>query len=103
MQISWKCIELARGTGERPSRLLQMISKAVGLIPIIFLLTMQDHQYVLLKNPLADQMRYGQTLHQVNEGLHFAFIVVCAIVVVQLAFDIGKWILEDYRGRIAKA
>ena len=59
--------------------------------------------FVLLKNPLADQMRYGQTLHQVNEGLHFAFIVVCAIVVVQLAFDIGKWILEDYRGRIAKA
>ena len=99
MQIAWKCIELARGTWDRQSRLLHIVSKAVGLIPIVFLLTMQDHHYVLLKNPMADQLRYGQTLHQVNEGLHFAFVVVCAIVVVQLAFDIGKWILEEHRSQ----
>lgn len=101
MQVAWKCIELARGTWDRPSRLLNIVSKAVGLIPIVFLLSTEDHQYVLLKNPVATEMHYGQTLHQVNEGLHFAFVVVCAIVVVQLAFDIGKWILEDRRRSLA--
>ena len=103
MQIAWKCVELARGTWEHPSRLLQIISKAVGLIPVVFLLTTPDHRYVLLKNPAADQTHFGQNLYQVNEGLHFAFVVVCAIVVLQLAFDIGKWIWESYRNRIAAA
>jgi hypothetical protein len=101
MQIGWKCIELARGTWERPSRLLQIASKAFGLIPVVFLLTTPDHHYVLLKNPLANQMHYAQTLHQVNEGLHFAFAVVCAIVVLQLAFDIGKLIWSRNRKRLA--
>jgi hypothetical protein len=99
MQIAWKCVELARGTWQWPSRMLQIISKAVGLIPVAFLLTTPDHRYVLLKNPATDQLRYGQTLQQVNQGLQFAFGVVCAIVVLQLAFDSAKWILEAYRSR----
>jgi hypothetical protein len=101
MQVGWKCIELARGTWERPSRLLQIVSKAFGLIPVVFLLTTPDHRYVFLKNSVANQMHYAQTLHQVNEGLHFAFVVVCAIVVVQLAFDIGKWIWDGHRNHLA--
>lgn len=103
MQIAWKCIELARGTWQWPSRMLQIVSKAVGLIPIAFLLTTPDHRYVLLKNPATDQLHYGQNLQQVNYGIHFALCVVCAIVVLQLAFDIGKWILESYRSHEARA
>jgi hypothetical protein len=101
MQVGWKCIELARGTWEQPSRVLQIVSKGFGLIPVVFLLTTPDHRYVLLKNPIANEMHYAQTLHQVNEGLHFAFVVICAIVVVQLAFDIGKLIWGGYRNHLA--
>ena len=101
MQIAWKCVELARGTWQWPSRLLQIVSKGVGLIPIAFLLATPDHRYVLLKNPATDQLHYGQNLQQVNQGLYFALCVVCAIVVLQLAFDIGKWSLDTYRNREA--
>jgi hypothetical protein len=27
--------------------------------------------------------------------------VICAIVVLQLAFDLGKWAWEEYRKRVA--
>ncbi|MBW8869416.1 MAG: hypothetical protein JF563_01315 [Acidobacteriales bacterium] len=103
MQIAWKCVALARGTWQWPPRMVQIISKAVGLLPVAFLLTTPDHRYVLLKNAATDQLRYGQTVEQVNQGLQFAFCVVCAIVVLQLAFDIAKWSLETYRSREARS
>ena len=98
LQIVWKCIDLARGTWERPSRIQQIIFKVIGLIPVFILLTAPGHIYISLKNPSAvDQLHYGQNLTQVNNGIHLAFSVICAIVVLQLAFDLGKWALEGYR------
>jgi len=99
MQIVAKCIDLARGSWERPSRIQQIAFKIVGLIPVLVLLAAPGHIYVFLKNSAVDQARLGQNLDQVNNAIHLGFSVICAIVVLQLAFDIGKLVSEGYRSR----
>jgi hypothetical protein len=101
MQIVAKCIDLARGTWERPSRIQQIAFKVVGLIPVLVLLAAPGHIYVFLKNPAVDQSQIGHNLDQVNNAIHLGFSVICAIVVLQLAFDIGKLVSEAYRSREA--
>jgi glycopeptide antibiotics resistance protein len=103
LQIVWRCIELGRGTWERPSRVQQIVFKIVGLIPVLILLTAPGQIYISLKNPAVDQLRYGHNLEQVNKAIHLGFSVICAIVVLQLFFDIGKWAWEAHRDRVAAA
>ena len=102
VQIAWKTIDLFRDRWQQPGRIQQIIFKILGLIPITILLTAPGHNYVSLKNPALDQARYGQNLDQINNGIHYAFAVICTIVVLQLIFDIGKWALESYRTRVAR-
>jgi hypothetical protein len=103
LQIVWRCIDLARGTWERQSRIQQVLFKTFGLIPVIILLMAPGHIYIWLKNPAVDQARYGHSVAQVNNAIHLGFAVVCAIVVLQLAFDLGKWAWEAYRDRATAA
>ena len=67
----------------------------------MILLSAPGHIYVSLKNPALDQARYGQNLDQINNGIHYAFVVICAIVVLQLVCDIAKWLWDAYRIRVA--
>jgi hypothetical protein len=99
LQVAWKCVDLARGTWRFPNRLQQTAFKIFGLVPMIVLLTARDHMYVILKNPGADQLRYGQSLDQTNNGIHYGVAVLCTILVLQLAFDLWKWARDGYRLR----
>ncbi|MBS1802156.1 MAG: hypothetical protein JST28_02255 [Acidobacteria bacterium] len=99
MQIVARCIDLARGTWERPSIIQHFAFKVVGLIPVLVLLAAPGHIYVSLKNSAADPAQLGKNLAEVNNAIHLGFSVVCAIVVLQLAFDIGKLVTEAYRKR----
>ena len=101
LQLAWHCNDLARGTWERPSHVQHTIFKIVGLVPVLVLLSAPGHIYVLLRNPARDQAHFGQNLAAVNNAIHLGFGVIFAIVVLQLAFDVGKWIWESYRNRIA--
>ena len=101
LQIVWKCIDLARGKWERKSRVQHVFFKILGLIPILILLTAPAHSYITLKNPAVDPLHDSQNLAQINNAIYLGFSVICAIVVLQLAFDIGKWIWESYRNRVA--
>ena len=101
VQIVWKCIDLLSSRWSQPSRIQQIVFKTFGLFPIAILLTAPGHIYISLKNPAVDQAQYGQNLDQINNGIHFAFVVICAIVLLQLAFDLGKWIWDTYRQREA--
>jgi hypothetical protein len=100
LQIVWRCVDLLRGNWQQADRIQQIIFKAFGLIPITILLMAPGHIYISLKNPSLDQSRFGQNLDQINNGIHYAFAVICAIVALQLAFDLGKWIWETYRERV---
>ncbi len=99
LQIAWKCVDLARGKWQFPNRIQQIAFKLVGLVPIIILLTAPNRTYVLLKNTGVDQLKYGQNLQQINDAIHLGFTVICAIVVVQLAWDLWVMARDGYRRR----
>ena len=99
IQIAWKCIDLARGKWQFPNRIQHIAFKTIGLAPIIILLAARDQIYVLLKNPGIDQLKYGQSVAQINDGIHLAFSVICAIVVIQLAWDLWVMARDGYRRR----
>ncbi|HMG84499.1 MAG TPA: hypothetical protein VK574_02080 [Terracidiphilus sp.] len=101
VQIVSRCVDLVRNTWQQPGRLQQIVLKVFGLIPVVILLMAPGHIYVSLKNPALDQARYGQNLDQINNGIHYAFVVICAIVLLQLIFDVGKWAWEARRARLA--
>jgi len=100
LQVAWKTFELARGQWQQPAAVRQLIFRAVGLVPIVLLLAVPDHIYLMLKNP-ADQLRYGHTLDVINNSIRLGFSVVCMIVVLQLAWESGKMLWDEYRQREA--
>jgi hypothetical protein len=101
LQVAWKTIDLARGQWQQPAPIRQIIFKVGGVIPLALLLSVRDHVYVVLKNPAADQLGSGHNLDVINNSIRLGFSVICAIVVVQLAWEIGRVVWDEYRLREA--
>jgi hypothetical protein len=102
LQLGWRCFDLARGSWQHTGGFQHIAVKAFGLVPLILLLNVRDHIYVTLKNPAVDQLRYGATVDNVNRGIHSAFSVICAIVVLQLIWDAAQIALATYRAHSAQ-
>ncbi len=101
IQLAWQCVDLLRGAWERPSQWRHVVSKTCGLIPIVMIATLHNRMYLLLRNPERDFARYGQTLDSVNNGIHMLALLLCAIVGLQLAWDLVQMIYHAWRGRAA--
>ena len=90
LQLCWKGADLVRGTWQHSGGVQQIVFKAFGIIPLILLLNARDHIYVTLKNPAVDQVRYGVVLANLNHWVHSGLLVICAIVVLQLVWDVAQ-------------
>jgi hypothetical protein len=101
LQLAWNGENLIRGTWQKPQPLLHYASKAIGLIPLVLLLAAPDRAAILLKHPALDQARYGATLLTINTSIHWSVAMICAIVSIQLIWDIGQSILNANRKRAA--
>jgi hypothetical protein len=101
LQVGWYAYSLIRGRWQKPQRAAHLVLKAVGLVPIILLLTAKDHATVLLKNPALDQARLGATLNGINQSINWSVALICAIAGFQLVLGIAKLILNAYRKRAA--
>lgn len=101
LQLVWRGVDLARGAWQRPQPFQHIVFKVFALIPIAVLLRAPGHALVLLKNPELDSARYGATLETLNEGIHKALLVVLVIVVLQLLWDLSRWLLHARRDRAA--
>ena len=99
LQLVWRCINLLRGAWQHRSRTEDLAIKALGLIPIGVVLLVKDSGYVLLKNPGMDWARYGATLESINKSIHLGFVVVCVVVLLQLAWEIGRLMYREYGER----
>jgi len=97
IQLAWNCVDLLRGTWQRPQPFKKVAFKSIGLIPILVLLNAPDRVYVLLKHPEMDLARYGQTLDTLNHTLHSVFLLICVIVALQLAWEIIRAMLHSSR------
>ncbi len=101
LQLGWNAENLWRGRWQRPQRVKSIVVKAVGLIPVVLLLTARDHAAVVLKHPLVDQARYGATADTINKSVHWSFALILAIAGVQLVWEIVQLIRGFYRRRAA--
>lgn len=101
LQLGWRCLNLWRGSWQQPQHGQHIAVKAFGLIPLALLLTARDHALVALKHPALDQLRHGGTVNTIDQVTHGALLVVGAIAVLQLAWDIGRAIRDAYRKRSA--
>lgn len=101
VQLAWRSINLIRGAWQKRSSAETLVVKCIGLIPLILLLRVPDEGYLALKNPAVDQAHYGSLLVSINQGFHMALSIVCIIVVVTLALELGQFILNTYRQRSA--
>jgi hypothetical protein len=103
LQIVWNCIDLGLGGWQRPWPAKQIAMKVFGLIPVLVLLAAPGHLYASLKNPALDHTLHGAQLDSINHGVYRAFLIVCAIVVLQLLWEMGRMGVDSYRKRAAAA
>jgi hypothetical protein len=94
VQLLWRCIILWRGTWQQSRRLQDTAVKALGIIPLVLLISARDHVYILLKNPAADQIRYGTLADTINKNVYLGMSVVCAIATLSLAWELFQ-VLRD--------
>jgi hypothetical protein len=100
-ELTWKIVELAGGAWQRPkNRARHLAMKTLSVIPLCVLLTAPNHVLFLLKSP-ADAAKLGPTLAATNKGVFQAFMIVFAIVILQLVWMGVKMGLEAYRKRVA--
>jgi len=101
VQVGWRSVELVRGTWTRPHPAQGLVFKAMGMAPLVLLLTAKDHMLVTLKAGAQDMARDGLTLANINQYSHKILLLIFAISVLQLAADIWKAGREAMRGRAA--
>ncbi|HVZ85204.1 MAG TPA: hypothetical protein VG893_16125 [Terracidiphilus sp.] len=99
VQVVWSAVSLLNGSWQGPRRVQHLVSKALGFVPVILLVTAPNHLLFVLKNPGADEVRYGQTLYTINENTHLGLMVVLAIIAIQLVWETIRAILESSRER----
>jgi hypothetical protein len=50
---------------------------------------------------VLDQARYGATVDSINKSIHLSALILCAIAVLSLAWEIGQMSVDAYRKRVA--
>ncbi|MGA7857949.1 MAG: hypothetical protein WCA11_08485, partial [Terracidiphilus sp.] len=101
LQLAWHCIDLMRGAWQHPSPAQHVVFKAFGLIPLGLLILAPDHAYVTLRHPALDQASHGAILGTINNSIHLGLMVIAAIAVLQLIWDVAQLARAAYRKRVA--
>jgi hypothetical protein len=101
LQLAWRSVDLARGVWQNSRRLQHIVMSAFGLIPLGLLVNVRDQVFVTLKHPALDLARYGAAVDSINKSIHLSALLLCAIAVLSLAWEIGQMIADSYRKRVA--
>lgn len=96
-QLGWKTADLVRDAWKGPGRARHIAMRLFSLIPVGLLLFAPDQALFLFKNPAADAAAHGAQLASANKGIHIAFAITFAILVLQLAWSAGKMAMEEWR------
>ena len=73
----------------------------LGLVPLLLLLNVRDHAWIVLRHPALDQARYGAALDGINKGILLGASIRCVLAVLQLLWEAGRMSLNIYRKRAA--
>jgi hypothetical protein len=101
IQLGWRVENLWQGSWMDPHPLMQIGFKTFGLIPLMILVNAPGHAMLLLRHAEYDQAQYGATLDTINVNIHRGLMVVTAIVVLQLGWDVIRMNMDAWRRRAA--
>jgi len=99
MQLGWNSVGLLRGRWQRPQPWMRLAIKIFGVVPLALLLAVHDQAFFLLRHPELDRAQYGAAVDAINRSIHLGLLIVFALVVLQLLWEIGRMGLEAYRRR----
>ncbi|MGD0902247.1 MAG: hypothetical protein ABR924_04815 [Terracidiphilus sp.] len=103
LQLGWRAVDLLRRSWQGPRLAQRNTVQALGLIPLLLLLTVRDHAWVTLRHPALDQARYGGAMEGINKAIYLGASIVCALAVLQLLWEVGRMGLNVYRKHAAAA
>jgi hypothetical protein len=101
VQLGWRCESLWRGKWQRPQPWEKIVISAMGLFPLGVVLSVRDHALVTLKHPALDQAHFGATLDTINTWTYRSFLIIFALTVLQLVWEIWQVSMGAYRRRMA--
>ena len=101
LQLGWRFIDLARGDWQGPRAMQNIVTSAMGLMPLAILLTARDHAYVLLKQPGIDLPGTGVTVDAVNQWAYRGLLAILVIAGLSLLGEIVKATWMGYQRRAA--
>jgi len=101
VQLVWRSIDLWRGAWRQTGIAQHIAVKILAISPLAIMLNVPDNPYVLLRHPALDQAARGATLASINNGIHLSLLLIVAITVLQLLWEIAKALLAHYRKRAA--
>jgi len=99
VQLTWRCVDLMRETWHRDRTVQNLVNKTMGVVPLIILISAPGQVLVEMRNPVTDAAQYGKVVDQINKSAHLGFLVVLAIVLIQLLWDLGQLGMKAYRSR----
>jgi hypothetical protein len=101
LQNGWNVENLLRGKWQKPQPVKQVVFKAVPLFAFLIMVVAPNHLLILLKHPALNQVRYGAQLNAINQYVYGSFLVLAAITVLQLAWDLLRLYMAAYHKRVA--
>jgi hypothetical protein len=103
VQLTWRAIDLFRGTWRKPRPVRHLVVKAMGMFALGIVLATHDHAVVLLKDPAGDLAQYGAKLDAINLYAYRSLQLVLAIALLQFGWDAIKLGAGYYRRRAIEA
>jgi hypothetical protein len=101
VQVGWNLESLLRGKWRRPQPLKPILFKALSVFSCLILLNARDHALLAVKQSALDQAHSGPSIDVINLYVYRGFMIITAIAVLQLAWDLGRMSLNAYRKRAA--
>ena len=101
LQLAWRGLDLWSGSWRQPNPLQKIVFKVFGAIPAVVLLSAPDHACIALRDPGLDTAHYGAALNTINQAIYKGLLVVCAVVVLLVGWEIVSMGLKAYRRRVA--
>lgn len=103
VQLTWRSWSLWSDAWRGPRTVEKIVNGAIGLIPLVVLLTARDHVLVMLKAGAADVAHNGATLESINLWTYRAVLMIFLIAAVGLAVEAGRRLVKESRERAASA
>ncbi|MGA2348987.1 MAG: hypothetical protein ABSF70_01025 [Terracidiphilus sp.] len=99
IEVFWKAVKLARGTWQEKGQVQRIVLAVLGLAPTLLMVSAPGRIYFLLKQSGA--LPPGLSLDVLNQGIYKISVFILVITLLQLAWEVGRYLLNRQHQRAA--